>query len=287
MGIKTDIEWADSTVNPTVKCDGCELWNTKSDDPAKQVRKCYAGRMTERWKGAGSFDGPIEIKPGRMAETLKWLDLTGKERKNKAGETIKPWLSGMPRVIFVGDMADVFSHSVKFQYLKEEIVDVAARSPHIYMMLTKQARRMNEFAYWLIEKGIRIPHNLWFGVSVTSQATRARLNDLWAIRALFDVAQSRPRFFVSYEPVLEDVDFEPYVHCFDLLMLGGESGPGAATLELSTVRNTLQWCRRRHVSPFVKQMGTAWARAHGAVSFKGGDMSEWPSGVRVREMPKL
>ncbi len=26
MGLKTNIEWCDSTVNPTTGCDGCELW---------------------------------------------------------------------------------------------------------------------------------------------------------------------------------------------------------------------------------------------------------------------
>ena len=81
MGIKTDIEWADSTVNPTENCDGCELWNTKLG-----IRKCYAGKMVERWKGRGAFDGPIVFKPGRLAQTLKWPDLTGTKRPDK------PWL---------------------------------------------------------------------------------------------------------------------------------------------------------------------------------------------------
>ena len=101
-----------------------------------------------------------------MAETLKWPDLTGQDRFDK------PWLNGMPRVIFVGDMADVFSRDVEFSYLKQEIVDVASVSKHIYMVLTKQARRMKDFTYWLARNYIPIPHNLWFGVSITSQATR-------------------------------------------------------------------------------------------------------------------
>ena len=68
MGIKTDIEWCDSSVNPTENCDGCELWNTKAG-----IRKCYAGKLTERFQGRGAFDGPIVLKPGRMAEK-KLLD---------------------------------------------------------------------------------------------------------------------------------------------------------------------------------------------------------------------
>lgn len=35
---------------------------------------------------------------------------------------------------------------------------------------------------------------------------------------------------------------------------------------------------------FVKQLGSAWARANGADS-KGGDPSYWPEDLRVREFP--
>ncbi len=268
MGIKTEIEWCDSTVNPTENCDGCELWNSKLE-----IRKCYAGKMVERWKGLGAFDKPIVLKPGRMAETLKWKDLTDSDRPSK------PWLNGMPRVIFVGDMADIFSKDVPFEFLKEEVVDMAVSAPHLYLLLTKQANRMAEFTDWLTSAGTGWPHNLWVGVSVTSQSTLTRAHKLRFIPARHT--------FVSYEPALEEINFKGYTDCFDFMIIGGESGVGASMLDVGTIRRTLAWCRLHHVKTFVKQMGTAWARAHGAASFKGGDMSEWPEGIRVREMPAL
>ena len=30
MSVKTKIQWCDSTVNPTMGCDGCELWGAAS-----------------------------------------------------------------------------------------------------------------------------------------------------------------------------------------------------------------------------------------------------------------
>jgi protein gp37 len=36
MAIKTQIHWVDSTVNPTMGCDGCELWSDT-------CKTCYAG----------------------------------------------------------------------------------------------------------------------------------------------------------------------------------------------------------------------------------------------------
>lgn len=67
MGIKTNIQRADSTVNPTMGCDGCELRN-----PAAGVRKCYAGTLHDRYGGKTKGYSPsfevITPWPGRMAE---------------------------------------------------------------------------------------------------------------------------------------------------------------------------------------------------------------------------
>jgi hypothetical protein len=93
--------WADDTVNTETGCDGCELW-----DPKNKVRISYAGLQTERMLSKGplkgwppAFDEP-KIFPGRIAAAARWTDLTGTARENK------PWLNGLPRMIFVNDMGD-------------------------------------------------------------------------------------------------------------------------------------------------------------------------------------
>ena len=44
MSRDTKIQWCDSTCNPTMGCDGCELWN-------KQRKSCYAGVLHTRFGG--------------------------------------------------------------------------------------------------------------------------------------------------------------------------------------------------------------------------------------------
>jgi len=47
MSISTKIQWCDSTCNPTMGCEGCELWTPT-------VKKCYAGTLHVRFGGASS-----------------------------------------------------------------------------------------------------------------------------------------------------------------------------------------------------------------------------------------
>src|SRR5687767_9401374 len=103
MSRETKIQWCDSTCNPTMGCEGCELWN-------KQRKTCYAGILHTRFGGvtpgyAPTFEQITEF-PGRMAEAARWSDLTGTSRKEK------PWLNGIPRTIFVSDMSDSLSSVV-------------------------------------------------------------------------------------------------------------------------------------------------------------------------------
>jgi len=98
----TNIHWCDSSVNLMMGCDGCELWREGS-------RHCYAGTLTLRHAGRKgwpeSFDRP-RLFPERLAGALRWPDLTGTARPGK------PWLDGLPRVVFVNDMGDTFTESL-------------------------------------------------------------------------------------------------------------------------------------------------------------------------------
>ena len=99
MSAHTTIQWCDSTVNPTMGCRGCELWNATE-------KTCYAGIMTEKWKGKQGYpDSFLQPKlfPGRMQIAASWSDLTGQPRKDT------PWLNGLPRIIFISDMGDSLS----------------------------------------------------------------------------------------------------------------------------------------------------------------------------------
>src|SRR3954451_23834887 len=100
MSVKTKIQWCDSTVNPTMGCDGCEIWGV-------QRKTCYAGTLHQRFGGVTPGYAPrfedVTLFPGRMEAAASWPSLVGKSRAGKA------WLDGSPRIIFVSDMSDALS----------------------------------------------------------------------------------------------------------------------------------------------------------------------------------
>jgi protein gp37 len=82
------------------------------------------------------------------------------------------------------------------------------------------------------------------------------------------------------------------------VIVGGESGPGARPMDVSWARALVAQCREAGVAVFVKQLGArpfeVGHRTSGSTSAqlparllnrKGGDMTEWPADLRVREFP--
>jgi protein gp37 len=91
----------------------------------------------------------------------------------------------------------------------------------------------------------------------------------------------------------------------DWIVIGGESGPGARPCDVAWIRSLIDQCREAEVPAFVKQLGAHYVDAPNGVGGvlakpdpqvvppiwhlrdrKGGDMSEWPEDLRVREMPR-
>lgn len=101
--------------------------------------------------------------------------------------------------------------------------------------------------------------------------------------------------------------------CLDWLVVGGESGPKARPCRVEWVRAAVDQCRDAVVPVFTKQLGAnvQWGRvgpcgfpdtvrftAHGGGGNtgydvitlrdrKGGDPSEWPTDIRVRQFPEV
>lgn len=82
----------------------------------------------------------------------------------------------------------------------------------------------------------------------------------------------------------------------DHVIVGGESGPNARPCNVEWIRSIVRQCREAGVKCFVKQLGSTPVDTphelgvaetnHGVDSWrKGGDPSEWPEELRVREMP--
>lgn len=157
--------------------------------------------------------------------------------------------------------------------------------------------------------------NVWLGVSVEDQKTADERIPL----LLKTPATIR---FVSYEPALGPVDFNrwlknacPECHGFDdycadvalcgtckglsrvgldWIIVGGESGPGARPFDITWAHSAVTQCRDASVACFVKQIGAkpfhsldpGYPRIP-IIDRKGGDMTEWPVGLRVRQFPEV
>jgi protein gp37 len=278
MSVKTKIQWCDSTVNPTMGCDGCELWGD-------QRRSCYAGTLHARFGGVTPGYAPtfeqVTLFSGRTSEAARWSDLTGKKRPDK------PWLDGMPRLIFVSDMSDSLSRSVTFEFLRDEVVRVASESPgsrHQWLWLTKRTRRMATFSTWLTDQGIPWPTNLWPGTSLTNKRSTIR------IPSLFQVGDTETIRFISVEPQVEPINLRPWLSGLDWVIQGGESGPASRPFDITWVGDILGQCRAAGVPLFVKQLGSSVSSSGSERSFDdshAGDWSEWPEEIRVRQMPRV
>lgn len=273
MSKETKIQWCDSSLNLQMGCDGCELWN-------ETKRICYAGRQTEGRKGfkgwpKGGFGEP-ELFLERLEPALKWSDLTGTEREHK------PWLNGLPRIIFLNDMGDTFSKKLPGNWMAP-ILPRLADSPHHFLLLTKRPSRLAEFA-----ARFPLPPNVWPGTSVTSDRTAGRVEFLRKIES------GGPKF-VSCEPLWSELPAKTFAG-MQWAIFGGESGEGdgVTATDLAWLLAGAKAARDAGAKPFVKQLGSNayFEDALGRVPFPtidghGGEWNEWPMPLRIREMPAM
>ena len=116
--------------------------------------------------------------------------------------------------------------------------------------------------------------------------------------------------FLSCEPMQQPLD-TTHAAEFDWIIFGGESGKNARPCHVDWIRQGLAFCRAHHIACFIKQLGTKvrdrvsardWPNGtrgadiweSGVAQYAqielrdshGGDMSEWPEDLRVREFPK-
>jgi len=272
----TAIQWADDTVNPTSGCDGCELWAPGRGGP------CYAGNFHEARLARSLPDlyapnfTEVRTIPGRLAKAARCMDLTGRDRPDK------PWLSGLRRKIFLGDLGDVLSAAVTFEYLRDELITTATGphgSRHDWLLLTKQPQRLAQFAAWLGSW----PANIWVGTSITSRASLKRVEHLQRVPAAVR--------FLSLEPLVGDPALGPeHLEGIAWVIVGGESDQGqhrARPFQLDWARRLLTLAEGTTAVPFVKQLGShPWDGGRLELADKhGGDWQEWPADLRVRRMP--
>ena len=222
----TKIEWAQETWNPITGCskisEGCQ--------------NCYAERMAKRLAGRSGYPkaDPFKVTfhPERLTQPHKWKK---------------------PRMIFVCSMGDLFHEGVDPGWLTD-VFGVMHRNPqHTFILLTKRPENVPAHKTWHRK-------NIWLGVTAENQQRAdERIPTLLKIPAAVR--------FVSVEPMLGAVDLNErellidkrrfkYTigNYLDWVICGGETGPGARSMQIEWVQNLKDQCVVAGVPFFLKQM---------------------------------
>jgi protein gp37 len=248
-------------------------------DIIRRACKCYAGLLgtMRSWHEghASQFEKP-QLFAGRTAEAARWKSPGPDELK------AKPWLHGTPRMIFISDMGDALSDIVRFEYLKQEIIEVvdsdAGRS-HIWLWLTKRPARMAEFGQWLLAEGISWPDNLVAMTTVTSPASANRVAELRQVPSRFKG--------LSCEPVFAELHLD--LTGIDWVIMGGGSDTLAESFQVEWALSLREQCHQANAAFFLKQLGrNALFKGQplNLVDEHGGDWTEWAAEWKTRAVPE-
>ena len=253
MGKETDIQWCTSSWNPWSGCikvsSGCKF--------------CYMYRDKERFKQDPSV---VVRSKTTFNNPLKWKD---------------------PKIIFTCSWSDWFID--KADAWRDEAWDIIKRTPHhTYQILTKRPERILEHLPKDWGDGYE---NVWMGVSAEDQENYdKRIGYLSEIKAKVK--------FLSLEPLLAPINLHNRAITGGLLpsspdwvIVGGESGNETGNYryrpcEIAWISEIVSKCKEDNISVFVKQLGTHLGKTMKLNDNAGGEISEFPTDIQIREMPR-
>lgn len=285
----TKIQWADATWNPWIGCTkvsaGCAHCYAENTTRARVLRSqgretwgkgAQRSRTSEAyWRQPEKWDSVAQAcgqRPRVFPSLCDWLD----------DEVPVEWLADFLKLIYD-------TPNVRWLLLTKRPENFESRLMDVRKLWAPIGNCDREYGYkldgWVYFQH-RPPKNVWIGVSVENQATAdKRIPELLKIPAAIR--------FLSCEPLLERLGAF-HLSGIAWAIIGGESGPKARPCNIEWIRSILDECARAGVACFVKQLG---ARAKEQVpggfhalnlaDKKGGDPSEWPEDLRVRQFPKL
>jgi protein gp37 len=260
MGETSGIQWTDATWNPWTGCHkispGCKFCYMYTD------KKRYGQDPSVVRRSKTTFNDPLKWKEPRKVFTCSWSD----------------W--------FIEE-ADGW---------RDEAWEVIKRTPqHTYQILTKRPERIS--GHLPADWGWGYP-NVWLGTSIENQETASRVMPLSQVNCVVR--------FLSIEPLLGPLDLGFGYARIDWLIVGGESGPGARAMKREWIDRILYDAKLTDVPVFVKQLGAAFSDEVNGIAGKslkipseavplfsrrlkdpkGGDWTEWPEQLRIREFPE-
>lgn len=272
MAENSKIEWCDHTFNPWTGCTkvspGCDHCYAESWAKRSGAVKWGAGeprrRTTEaNWRQPFKWNAQAEAEGGRYR-------------------------------VFCASLADVFDNAADPEWRRDLLRLIAATQSLDWLLLTKRIGNAHAMldaaaatfgmtwgAHW---------RNVWLGSTIVNR--EEMLRDGPKLKAI----PAAVRFW-SVEPQVEDLGDIPDAIMPDWIIVGGESGPGARDFNIGWARDIVAQGMAAHVPVLVKQLGArpVWTDDEGEpphwgrITYrdkKGGDWSEWPEDLRVREFPR-
>lgn len=249
MGQKSSIQWTDATWNIAR---GCE----KVDADCKF---CYMYRDSLN----NTRYNPMQIV---RTKTVFNMPLKLKE----------------PSKIFTSSLTDVFHPAI--DSYRHEMWGIIKRCPqHTFQILTKRPERITDFLPVDWEIGYK---NVWMGTSV------GHVYGLDRIVSLVRASTPARLKFLSLEPLHGHIDISNFMDRIHWVIIGGESGNDNGKYryrecKIEWIESIIESCNIFHVPVFVKQLGTHLAKQMKLKDRHGGDITEWPEHLRIREFPKV
>lgn len=244
MAETTGISWADATFNPWIGCTkvgpGCDHCYAERDMDIRYGRvKWGAGNQRSR-TSAANWNQPRQWQRQHAAFAAE---------------------QGRRRRVFCASLADVFDNEAPPEW-RADLMTLIRDTPDLdWLLLTKRISNVQR----MVPEGL--PANVWLGATMVTRAEFLR--DLDKLRAV--PAGVR---FVSAEPLLENVGNMDLCG-IDWLIVGGESGPQARTIETDWVRSLRAQCARDGTAFHFKQWGGKRPKDGGCL-LDGLEAKAWP-----------
>lgn len=305
----TSIEWTDVTWNPVTGC-------TKVSAGCKN---CYAEGVAKRFWAKQC--PPVEGRPRSFTDVQCHADrLDAPMRWRKPRRVFVNSMSDL----FHERVPDRFIDQVfaTMALCPQHTFQVLTKRPERMRRLLSDPGRLSciaqEAAYLDGDGSMRVSMplpNVWLGVSVEDDlAADERIPLLFRTPAALRFLSCEPLLGpiglgYTFAPAYVGVGGSPVV---GWVIVGGESGPRARACDVAWIRSIAEQCKAAGVPCFVKQLGSRplarasdvagltmgqldpTDRGHGddhvsirLRSRKGGDPSEWPEDLRVREWPAV
>lgn len=312
MSENTKIEWATHSWSPWRGCtkvsEGCancyaETLSKRNPAVLGEWGKGKPRVLAKNWGDPIRWNGRRICKCGCIQVPIDW------PHPMRCPKCASDWIK--QRVF--PSLCDWLDDEVPIEWLAQ-FLKLIHDTPHLdWLLLTKRPQnwrqRLAEVLAEMLQKkpwdawdfvdgwlNGHAPPNVWFGVSVENQKrAEERIPELLKIPAKLR--------WLSVEPLLGPIEipsdwFHGYWRKnlsnegFHWMVIGGESGYGSRPCTVNWIRYLVHRCRRSDVPVFVKQLGANPVDSNnipfdGISHPKGGDPSEWPEDLRIRQFPAM